>query len=213
MKKEFNISMVSRCFRVLLILMGQPLVADSDHHAHESKPLVEKVEVQPVQHDHSAHGHGDHDHGNDTSSNHYRETIQWLGNFHPVTLHFPIVLIVMACIAEVLLYFSRSEIYRYSARFMILAAPFFTLLTVLSGLAYGYGVSYEPPLGEIFWWHRSLGIAILAITILTATLEYSRARASQANRLYHPLLLVLFLLVCVTGYLGGELTFGVDHFF
>ena len=158
-------------------------------------------------HEHSEHLSRDAQFGG------YEKWIKWIGNFHPIVLHFPIALIVMTVIAEILSLKSRSPIFKQAARFMIIAAAITALPTALFGLAYGYGASYEGTLIFVFWWHRFLGISTAVLAIITVVFKELHIRDKMGGRAYAISLAFLFIFVTVTGYLGGEMTFGLFHLF
>src|SRR4051812_19601708 len=73
-----------------------------------------------------------------------------LGYLHLILLHFPIALIIMTCIAELLYVRDYNPLYKHAARFMILSAAFFALPTVLSGFAFAFEAHYESHYEDIF---------------------------------------------------------------
>ena len=156
------------------------------------------------------HEHGEHL-SREAQFGGYEKWIKWIGNFHPIVLHFPIALIVMTVIAELLSIKSSYPIFKQAARFMIIAAAITALPTVILGLAYGYGASYEDPLILVFWWHRFLGISTAILAIITAIFKELHVRNKMKTHAYTISLSFLFIFVTVTGYLGGEMTFGLFH--
>ncbi len=82
--------------------------------------------------------------------------LQWLGDFHPPAVHFPIALIIMTFISEILYYLTKSAIYMHYSRFMIIAAALTAIPAALKGLAHGYTESLSE---YIFWWHRFCGLS------------------------------------------------------
>lgn len=143
----------------------------------------------------------------------YEKWIKWIGNFHPIALHFPIALIIMTVIAELLGMKSRSPIFIQAARFMIIAAAITALPTALLGLAYGYEVSYDETLSLIFWWHRFLGLSTAILAFVTVCFKELQLRKKIGVTAYAISLSLLAILVTATGYLGGEMTFGLFHLF
>lgn len=139
--------------------------------------------------------------------------ITWIGNFHPVILHFPIALIIMTGIAELLAIKSHSPIFHNAARFMIFFAAITVIPTALLGLAYGYKATYEGTLSFIFWWHRFSGLATAVMAIITVFLKELHLRKKLGGRYYGISLGILVVLVTVTGYLGGDMTFGLSNLF
>ncbi|MDN3506520.1 MAG: DUF2231 domain-containing protein [Simkaniaceae bacterium] len=117
----------------------------------------------------------------------------------------------MTVIAELLRLKNNSPIFQQAARFMIIAAAITALPTAILGLAYGYGANYEDPLTLVFWWHRFLGISTAILAIITAIFKEFHVRNKMGGRAYAISLIFLFIFVTVTGYLGGEMTFGLFH--
>lgn len=117
----------------------------------------------------------------------------------------------MTVIAELLSIKSSHPIFNQAARYMITAAAITALPTALFGLAYGYGATYEGTLIFVFWWHRFLGISTALLAIITAVFKELHARNKMGGRAYAISLTFLFIFVTVTGYLGGEMTFGLFH--
>lgn len=129
--------------------------------------------------------------------------IYWIGSLHPIFLDFPIALITMSVIAEILFYLQDKAIYDHAARFMVLSAAILSIPTVITGLAFGYGAAFANLQEDFFWWHRFLGILTMGLVVLTAYVrEYYGKRSS-----YFAFLLLSFLSVSLTGFLGGSLTF------
>ncbi|NGX50717.1 MAG: hypothetical protein K1060chlam2_00567 [Chlamydiae bacterium] len=138
----------------------------------------------------------------------YERWIIWIGNFHPILLHFPIALIVMTAVAELIGMKSPSPLFKQAARFMISAAALTALPTALLGLAYGYDVSYDELHSLLFWWHRSLGLSTALLALITASFKELQIRGKIGRSAYLICLTLLLLLVTATAFLGGEMTFG-----
>ena len=132
---------------------------------------------------------------------------QWLGSFHFIFLHFPIALIVMTGISELLLAWLRRPIFDYASRFMIIAAATLAVPTALLGLIYSYTTSYSGLLADFIWWHMWAGISTAIFAIFVAFIR----ECLGISKLYYMSLFILFLLVNITGYLGGGMTFGPYH--
>lgn len=133
--------------------------------------------------------------------------IQWIGSFHFIFLHFPIALIAMTVISEILFAWYASPIFDYASRFMLIAAAVLAVPTALLGLTYSYTASYTGLLADFVWWHMWFGFATAIFAIFVA---FIRERWG-ISKLYYTCLTLLFLLVNVTGFLGGGMTFGPYH--
>lgn len=133
--------------------------------------------------------------------------MQWIGGFHFIFLHFPIALIAMTAISEVLFAWWQKPIFDYASRFMLIAAAIFAVPTALLGLIYSYTSSYSGLLADFIWWHMWAGISTTVFAIFVAFL----GERSGRSKIYYISLFLLFLLVNITGYLGGGMTFGPYH--
>ncbi len=132
---------------------------------------------------------------------------QWIGSFHFILLHFPIALIIMTGISEILFAWCQRSIFDYASQFMIIAAAILAIPTALLGLIYSYTNSYSGLLADFIWWHMWLGISTALFAIFVA---FMRERIGIST-VYYISLFILFLLVNITGYLGGGVTFGPYH--
>jgi len=137
--------------------------------------------------------------------------VEWIGNFHPILLHFPIALVVMTAVAEILAQKSKSSIFSQAARFMIIAAAITATPTALLGWAFSYSMTYEGLSIAFFWWHRFLGIATAVLAIFTAILKELEVRGKMRKKFYVISLILLLICTTATGFLGGELSFNPFH--
>lgn len=128
----------------------------------------------------------------------------FLGRFHPLLVHFPIVLLLTAFVFEVM---SRSHHFR-GLKFSVL--PLLVLGTVgaiLSALT-GYFISQEGGYDQsTLQRHQWAGI-ITAIVAFASTM--AKWRKSNQKGLIATLFIILTMLVVITGHLGAGLTHGKD---
>lgn len=130
--------------------------------------------------------------------------MQWFGSFHFIFLHFPIALITMGAVSELLYSWYQKPIFDQSSRFMLIAAAVLAVPTAVLGLTYSYTAAYHGLLAYFMEAHMWLGISTAVLAIIVVYLRESQGR----NALYYSSLLLLFLLVNVTAFLGGGMTFG-----
>ena len=128
----------------------------------------------------------------------------FLGRFHPLLVHFPIVLLLTAFVFEVMW---RSHHFR-GLKFSVL--PLLMLGTagaILSALT-GYFISQEGGYDQgTLQRHQWAGIA----TALVATIAtIAKWKNSNQGGLIAALFIILTMLVVVTGHLGAGLTHGKD---
>lgn len=135
--------------------------------------------------------------------------IQALGLFHLIFLHFPIALVYSGAIAEALFFKSHKSFYDHAARFILIASLISIVPTILTGLAFQYQVPYEGVEATLLFWHTYIGYSIFVLNLLVVIFKELHVRRKIKTPWVHlSLLLALFILVNITGYLGGMLTFG-----
>jgi len=134
----------------------------------------------------------------------------FLGRLHPLFVHFPIALLILAGLAE-LLARPQSPRWRARARFALaLGAPTAVLAAWLGWIA-AQESSY-PTLQNVLFRHRWLGIATACFACLSlVAAPRERARGGRRERLYRWLVVATMILVILTGHHGGTLVFGPDH--
>jgi uncharacterized membrane protein len=147
--------------------------------------------------------HAGHHHA---ASSTLQSVFNWLGKFHLLFLHFPIVFIIMAACFEIMQPFYRKHFLTDASRLMLYCAALFSIPTVLTGLSFSYGIKYDEQY-YIFIWHKILGFALLGVTVLALLF-----RKYNFKKSYYSSLTFLVVIVFVTGYLGGILTFGRNYF-
>jgi uncharacterized membrane protein len=186
----------------LFLTVSTMLFSHEEHHHDDKNPKIKQQVTSPA-----TSPSKEMEIGKDS----YRKIIHWLGNFHPVLLHFPIALIVMTVISELLYHWYGTPLFEHASRFMIITAAITAIPTALFGFAFGYDAHYEGILGNLFWWHRFLGVFTTLLTIVAAILrELHTSKQWNTMKTYYICLFIIFISVNLTGYLGGGLTFGPD---
>ncbi|MGH7171402.1 MAG: c-type cytochrome domain-containing protein [Gemmataceae bacterium] len=140
-----------------------------------------------------------------------KHLLDWLGNFHVVVVHFPIALLLSAAAGEVWFACWRVRQPAPAVRFCVLLGAFSAIVAAALGwlhAASGYGVSSP----FILAWHRWLGTATGAGSVILAVLSEIDSRRGVRSWWFRLLLLLVALLVAVAGYFGGRLAYG-DNFF
>ncbi|MFN3998195.1 c-type cytochrome domain-containing protein [Algoriphagus sp.] len=122
--------------------------------------------------------------------------LQVLGRTHPLLLHFPIVLLLMAVI---LLWLQDERLKKAGAQILLLGANL-TGITVVAGLILA-SEDYE---GDALGWHQWLGVGSLFLAVL---IYFFREKSTVFLRATSATLAVSIIL---TGHFGANLTHGED---
>jgi uncharacterized membrane protein len=132
-----------------------------------------------------------------------------VGRLHPLIVHFPIALVILAAAAEGAAAATGDWRWRTLAVINLRAGASFAVAAVIAGwrLASAPGVDSTP----LLEWHRWLG-AIAAVLAATAALATFRGERPPSPDLwiYRIGLFCAGTLVAVTGHLGGLLVWGAD---
>ena len=142
----------------------------------------------------------------------FAKLIRWLGKFHPPAVHFPIALLTAAAVAELLRMATGKPAFDAITRYCIW---FGTLTAVMAG-ALGWcagGFRLTNP-SWVLMTHRWLGTFTVACAGLVLLLsEASRCPDRRRTRMsFRVALLVVAVLVSATGYFGGTVVFGLNHY-
>ena len=122
--------------------------------------------------------------------------LQVAGRLHPLLLHFPIVLLLLA----VVLLWLKEENWKSFGKNLLLLGANFTGITVVAGLL----LATEDYEGDALSWHKWLGVVSLSGSVL---IYFFLEKVENLFRLAGSGLAVLILL---TGHFGANLTHGED---
>lgn len=122
--------------------------------------------------------------------------VSWLGRWHPLILHFPIVLLLIA----IFLGLTGKSI----PRLLLMVAVLSALITAILGFFLGKEVQIK---GDLLFWHQWLGGA----TALIAALWYGLDAIGLEKAMYTKVLQVVLIgLIAFTGHYGGMVTHGEE---
>jgi uncharacterized membrane protein len=142
----------------------------------------------------------------------FEKLIRWLGKFHPATVHFPIALLTAAAIAELLRMAAGKPAFDAISRYCVW---FGALTAVAAGVLGWFRAGFRPTDASwVMMTHRWLGTSTAVCASLALVLsELSRRPDRRRIRVcFRVALLVVALLVSITGFFGGAVVFGLDHY-
>lgn len=122
--------------------------------------------------------------------------VVWLGRFHPLVLHFPIVLLLIAAVLGLL----GKKVPDLLLGLAVISA----LITAITGFFLGTGID---PKGDLVLWHQWMGVGLAILSVAWYWIE-----TDHPQRVYpiRAIQVVMIVLVGFTGHYGGMLTHGED---
>lgn len=132
---------------------------------------------------------------------------QFLGRLHPMMVHFPVALLVVAFIVEFFVGANRKVGLRQGIHIMLTGGALSAVLSVALGLMLAETEAYS---GDLLTWHKWTGLATAVLAVVVALLHRSMLRRDQptASGAYRTLLITTVLGVSVAGHLGASMTHG-----
>ncbi|MFW5829157.1 MAG: DUF2231 domain-containing protein [Planctomycetota bacterium] len=132
-----------------------------------------------------------------------------IGKLHPVMVHFPIALLLIAALAEIFVLMGVHSLMPV-VRFNLWVAVLGSIPSLITGLIAVPVRGYGP---ETVFLHKWLGIGTAFIALL-ALIAYEVALRKDCRIARAGMRVALFLsalLIGIVGYTGGEIVYGVGH--
>ena len=127
------------------------------------------------------------------------------GRLHPLLVHFPIALVLMAGAAEIAAAVTRSDRWRLVSVANVRVGAVMAIGTVVAG--WELASSSFADVTTLLVWHRAAGLAA-AVAAIGAALA-AGPRVDQAGRApYRALLLTAVVLMTIAAHLGASLVWG-----
>jgi uncharacterized membrane protein/mono/diheme cytochrome c family protein len=141
-----------------------------------------------------------------SSRNFLEKSLTWTGKFHPPVVSFPIALLSAAALAELFLFCTGRPFFAAAERFCLWIGAWSAV--VAAGLGWCHAGVHLSDSSWIMTTHRWLGTgtACSAVLVLLVS-EWSQRRWARRVVLFAVVGLVL-----ATGFFGGALVFGLDHY-
>jgi uncharacterized membrane protein/mono/diheme cytochrome c family protein len=135
--------------------------------------------------------------------------MSFLGRLHPLVVHFPIGLLVVALFLEGLTLGGKRKGLREGIQMMVCLGAGFAIVSALFGWALRYYGDYE---GELVQDHLNLGVATAVLSGITALLLRSTLKGKLHDYIaYRTALIATVILLTLTGHLGASLTHGENY--
>lgn len=131
-------------------------------------------------------------------------------HLHAMVVHFPIALLIVGFVSELIAFFYKKTFFRQSAFYLLLVGTIGTIASYLAGNAAGEGME-EGSLQKAMELHEQAATIALWLTGFTAAVylaiaifKYKKSWARIASVI---LFAAVIAAIARTGYLGGQLVY------
>lgn len=139
---------------------------------------------------------------------------EFIGRLHPLILHFPIAMIIVAAGVEAARLRWDHPKFAHLVTFLLGIGAAGAVLASASGWLFAFEAYPRPSLRWMLEWHRWLGIGTTALTACAAWLSW-RFGMTTANRhrwLRRVIVWTAAASVSLTGHFGALMVWGEDYF-
>jgi len=128
---------------------------------------------------------------------------EFLGRFHVVLVHLPIGILLLACMFQWLGSKPKLSFLQKAAGVAFFAGMLSAILSAITGFLLSRTGDYDESLVDVHQW---MGIS----TAVVSTVMYYLHKKSSRPKLQLSVSVILFILIIITGHLGGSITHGSD---
>jgi len=134
--------------------------------------------------------------------------LQPIGRMHPMILHFPIVLLMLAMLLEFFRFrqvYSEEKLYQNFTTGLLLTGVLLSAVTVVMGLFLSREEGYT---GDALWWHKWTGVSVVFVS---SAIYWARNTAWYRAPLAKTGAVITTLCLIVAGHYGATLTHGDNY--
>lgn len=133
----------------------------------------------------------------------------WLGHFHPVIVHLPIGILIVAFILELVAWKRTQDTsLDHAIEISLIAGSLSALIACL----FGWFLSREGGYNEsTLFMHQWMGIAVAVLAGVCWIIKRKQGTLLKAKSFYRFLLVCMIVLLTATGHFGGNMTHGEDY--
>ncbi len=134
----------------------------------------------------------------------------FLGRLHPLLVHFPVSLLVLAAGTELFTVKKFNSALRPAIGLLLYTGAAGAVLSAICGLLLNATETYG---SDSLQWHQWTGIAVALIAPLTAFVHYRIVRNNKAGQIafFRSLLFTTTIVVSIAGHLGADITHGSQY--
>jgi uncharacterized membrane protein len=136
------------------------------------------------------------------------EWAKYIGHFHPLIVHLPIGILIVAFIMELLVWKKQLVVLNHAITLCLLLGCASAVLSCLLGWFLSLEGGYEESTLQLHQW---MGISVAIVGGICWLIKRRQNLSVKANKFYRALIISLLLLLTITGHFGGNMTHGEDY--
>jgi uncharacterized membrane protein len=134
----------------------------------------------------------------------------FFGHFHPVVVHLPIGMLMIAAIFEFISRKKGLEVLQPA----IAPILWWGMITAIISCIFGYLLSTSGEYSEdTLFWHQWMGIGVALVALGAWYMKKNWQHDAGLKKVYMPSIYGLVILLTGTGHLGGNMTHGEDYLY
>jgi uncharacterized membrane protein len=130
--------------------------------------------------------------------------LSFLGSLHPLIVHLPIGILLVTLFVQILAANAKYNTLRPAVPVLLLCGVITAVFACITGYLLNMVYVFDKSLAT---WHMWSGIAVACISMLL----YVQAKNNKFDVQYKLLAVLLFVLICITGYIGGKMAHGNEQ--
>lgn len=130
--------------------------------------------------------------------------LEFFGRFHPVFVHLPIGILLLACICILLSLKQKFANLKHAIPLMLLFGALSAIVSCVTGYLLANGGDYD---GNLVSNHQWMGISVAVLSIIL----WAIYKKVKSKGILAAIATILVVLISITGHLGGSLTHGSDY--
>jgi len=140
--------------------------------------------------------------------------LQFFGRLHPLVLHFPIALLLLAAAVEVVRCFRDDPRLPRLTVFLLALGALGAVAAAATGWIFARESHPEPELRATLLWHRWLGVTTAVVALLAgcAAARWSDRASAGLRWLARSLVWLAAIVLVIAAHLGALLVWGADYF-
>ena len=134
--------------------------------------------------------------------------VQPVGRLHPLIIHFPIVVLIMAMVLEFFRFrerFKTEKLYHDFTAYLWLTGALFAAVTAIMGLFLSKEPGYE---GDTLQWHKWFGVGVVFISTI---IYWCRTAGWYSPKIARSGAVATIICLVIAGHYGADITHG-DNF-